>query len=125
MIYLNIIRLQFRSGFTNKKTLFYISIVVGILVLLYLMTNTFWAFLFGILIEWKALRNIMQGNIKVNWLFIPAIFLAIVCFIPRLYWSIWFGLANPFYIEMFKMAETQILLTALSGILLVRSFNKH
>ncbi|WLD92422.1 hypothetical protein [Alkalihalobacillus sp. AL-G] len=114
--------------------------------MLYLMTNTFWelqkaldkmyqpqvpllkmslwAFLFGILIEWNALRNIMQGNIKVNWLFIPAIFLAIVCFIPRLYWSIWFGVANPFYIEMFKMAEIQILLTALSGILLVRSFNK-
>jgi hypothetical protein len=116
------------------------------LVLLYLMTNTFWelqkaldkmnqpqipllkmnlwAFLFGILIEWKALKNILQGNIKVNWLLVPAISLTIVSFIPRLYWGIWFGLGNPFYIEMFKMAEIQILLTALSGILLVRSFNK-
>jgi len=138
---------QIRSGIINKKILFYTTIVVGMLVLLYLMTNTFWelrkaldsmdkpqvpllkmslwTFLFGILIEWKGLKNISQGNIRVNWLLVPAISLAIISFIPRLYWGIWFGLGNPFYIEMFKMTEIQILLTAFSGILLVRSFNKN
>jgi hypothetical protein len=127
--------------------MYYTSIVTGMVVLLYLMTNTFWevrdsiekvykpqlpifkmslwGFLFGILIEWKPLKRIMKGNIKVNWLLVPAILLIIVSFIPRLYWLLWFGMGNPFYIEMLSMAEIQTLLNVFSGILLVRSFSEN
>ncbi|MGM8215801.1 hypothetical protein ACLIA0_09545 [Bacillaceae bacterium W0354] len=90
-----------------------------------LLKMSLWAFFFGMLIEWRALLNIIQGNIRVNWLLIPAILLVIVSFIPRVYWVKWFGLGTPFYLDIFKIAEVQILLTALSGILFVRSFNKY
>jgi hypothetical protein len=117
------------------------------LVLLYLMTNTFWevrdsmkrvyqpqlpifkmslwGFFFGFLIEWKPLKKIIKGNIKVNWLLVPAILLITVSFIPRLYWVLWFGMGTPFYIEMLTMAEIQMLLNVFSGILLVRSFSEN
>ncbi|WP_443258408.1 hypothetical protein [Virgibacillus sp. L01] len=90
-----------------------------------LLKMSLWAFLFGILTEWKALKNIiLKGSIKINWLVVPAIILAIISFIPRMYWVKWFGINIPFFIEMFLLAETQILLTASSGILLARSFNR-
>jgi hypothetical protein len=130
----------------KRKIFYYIFIIIGLLSLIYLMTRTFWevqtainnAYLFkipllkmslwglffGILIEWKTLLNIYKGNVKVNWLIAPAILLSIVCFIPRLYWGLWFGSVTPFYIEMFKIPEIQMLLTAFSGILLVRSLAK-
>jgi hypothetical protein len=117
------------------------------LILLYLMTNTFWevresiekvyepqlpilkmslwGFFFGILIEWKPLKRILKGNIQVNWLLVPAILLIIVSFIPRKYWLYWFGMGNPFYIEMLMMAEIQTLLNVFSGILLVRSLSEN
>ncbi|MCP8616052.1 hypothetical protein [Salirhabdus salicampi] len=89
-----------------------------------LLKMSLWAFLFGMLVEWNGLNNIiLNRNLKVNWLLVPAILLAIISFIPRIYWVAWFGANIPFFIEMFLLAETQILLTALSGILLVRSFN--
>ncbi len=120
---------------------------IGILLLLYLLTSTFWeakdamemaykpqvpllkmslwAFLFGILTEWKALYHIIfEKKIKVNWQLAPTILLVIISFIPRVYWVLWFGVDIPFFIEMFFLAETQILLTAFSGILLVRAFYK-
>lgn len=43
-----------------------------------LMTMSLWAFLFGVLMGWKALYNlIIDKRIKVNWLLIPAVLLAI------------------------------------------------
>lgn len=89
-----------------------------------LLKMSLWAFLFGILIEWKALKNILfKGIFKVNWLVIPSVLLSIISFIPRTYWVKCFSIDIPFFIKIFLLAETQILLTALSGILLVRSFN--
>lgn len=119
-----------RRDIINKKMFFFTSIFIGMIVLLYLMTNTFWevrqavekvyrpqiplmkmslwGFLFGILIEWKTLKSIIKGNIKINWLLIPAIILIIACFIPSLYWSVWFGNGAPFYIQMFSMADCNV-----------------
>jgi hypothetical protein len=68
---------------------------------------------------------IIKGEMKVNWLLVPAILLTIVCFIPKVYWALWFGVGGPFYLRMFQFAETQMLLTCFSGILLVRSVNKN
>ena len=90
-----------------------------------LLKMSFWFFLFGVLLEWKALNNIVQGNLKVNWLIVPGILLTLISFIPRIYWSFWFGSGKPFYLEMLEIAEIQSLLTVLAGILLVRSFNKE
>ncbi|WP_143015301.1 hypothetical protein [Halobacillus aidingensis] len=89
-----------------------------------LMTMSLWAFLFGILMGWKALYNIIfEKRIKVNWIIIPSIILAIISFIPRVYWVKWFSLDLPFFIEMFQVPETQILLTAFSGLLFIRSLD--
>lgn len=79
-------------------------------------------FLFGVFIEWKALYNVIKGHINLSWqLFIPAIILAVITFIPSMYWVLWFGLGRPFYIDMLWKPEIQVLLTAFSGILLIRS----
>ncbi|MGP4062354.1 hypothetical protein [Halobacillus sp. H74] len=89
-----------------------------------LMTTSLWAFLFGVLMEWKALYNIIfNKRIKLNWLLIPAVLLAIISFIPRVYWVKWFSNDIPFFIEMFLLPETQILLTAFSGLLFIRSID--
>ena len=73
---------------------------------------------------WKALYNILiEKQIKVNWLLIPAVLLAIISFIPRAYWVIWFSADIPFFIEMFQVPEIQILLTAFSGLLFIRSLD--
>ena len=84
-----------------------------------------WAFLFGVITDWKALKNILIKGISINWLIVPAIILVILSFIPSVYWVFSFGLGTPFYITMFTIPETHVLLNALSGILLVRSFNKE
>ncbi|MDV2582758.1 hypothetical protein [Alkalibacillus haloalkaliphilus] len=130
----------------NKKWLSSIAVVVGMLVLLFIFTTTYadfqqaleraeykishfvlislCVFLFGVLIEWKALgRIIFEKRVKVNWLIIPAIILTILTFIPRLYWVVWFGIGQPFFIEVFIIPETKILLTAFAGILFVRALD--
>ncbi|GEN45589.1 hypothetical protein [Alkalibacillus haloalkaliphilus] len=132
----------------NRKWISSIAVVVGMLVLLLIFTTTYadfqqaleraeynishfvlislCVFLFGVLIEWKALgRIIFEKRIKVNWLLVPAILLTILTFIPRLYWTAWFGLGGPFFIEVFKIPETQILLTAFAGILFVRALDRR
>lgn len=88
------------------------------------MTMSLWAFLFGVLMGWKALYNIISTKrIKVNLLLLPAVLLAIISFIPRVYWVKWFSMDIPFFIEMFLLPETNILLTAFSGLLFVRSLD--
>src|SRR5690554_5207570 len=122
-----------------KKPAFISLIIVGMILLLFLMTDTYseiqrtvssihkfsllkmslWGFLFGVLIEWKPLYCMINGHIKINWkLFIPATIFIVIIFIPRIYWVEWYGLGRPFYIEMLWKPEIQMLLTAFSGILL-------
>ncbi len=88
------------------------------------MTMSLWAFLFGVLMGWKSLYTIIfDKRIKVNWLLVPAVILAIISFIPRVYWLVWFSRDIPFFIEMFLLPETQILLTAFSGLLFIQSLD--
>ncbi|QHE52730.1 hypothetical protein [Pontibacillus sp. HMF3514] len=82
-----------------------------------------WVFLFGVLLEWKSLKRLIKGHFKINWLFIPAIILTVLSFIPSYYWVPWFGVGHPFYIEMFYIPKTQPLLDATSGILAIRSIS--
>jgi len=83
------------------------------------------AFAFGLLIEWKRLRNVFLNKVQVNyWLFIPTILLTIVSFTPNIYWFPMFGLMdNPFYIDILTLPETNRVLLVLSGILLLRSIS--
>ncbi|MGM0885184.1 MAG: hypothetical protein ACQEXQ_29590 [Bacillota bacterium] len=128
----------------KQKLVYFSLIILGMLSLLYLMNEAYYQlqvnnktlsptvssfiwmsvlfFIFGILIEWKALYRVIKGKINVRWqLFIFAIILAILTFIPSLYWVQWFGLGNPFYIDILWKSDIRALLTVFSGILLIRS----
>lgn len=123
----------------KNKLAFSALIITGMIFLLYLMNSTYYkvretespstyiwmsalVFLFGALIEWKALCNVLKGDITVNWqLLIPAIILAALTFIPSMYWGLWFGFGRLFYIDMLWKPEIKVLLTAFSGILFIRS----
>lgn len=83
-----------------------------------------WAFLFGVLLEWRSLRRLLEGHVRINWLIAPAIILTVLSFIPTFKWINWLGIGNPFYIEMFYTPEIHNLLDTASGILLIRSFSK-
>ncbi|KGX87145.1 hypothetical protein [Pontibacillus marinus] len=82
-----------------------------------------WVFVFGVLLEWKSLKRLIQGQFKITWLFIPAIILTVLSFIPSYHWVSWFGVGYPFFIEMFYIPKTQPLLDAASGILFIRSIS--
>jgi len=128
----------------KQKLVYFSLIIIGMLSLLYLMNKAYYQvqeankslspalssyiwmtllfFIFGILIEWKALYNVTRGQINIRWqLFIFAIILAILIFIPGLYWIHWFGFGLPFYIDILWKSEIRALLAAFSGILLIRS----
>ncbi|WP_154657305.1 hypothetical protein [Pontibacillus marinus] len=79
----------------------------------------------GILIEWKGLKNIFLGYIKVNLLMFLTIPLLVITFIPPLYWIDWYGLGGPFYKQVLQIREVKAVLTVVTGILLVRSLNSN
>lgn len=80
------------------------------------------AFMFGVLIEWRGLLKIFKGKIKANYfLMITAVILLFISFIPETYWVLRLGPNFPWYIKILTNPETQPLLNAFSGILLVRS----
>lgn len=128
----------------KQKLVFSALIIIGMLSSLYLMNETYYKvqeakysqsssissyiwmsvlfFFFGILIEWKALYRVIKGQINVSWpLFIFGIILAIITFIPSLYWVQRIGFGHPFYIDILWKSEIRALLVAFSGILLIRS----
>jgi len=128
-----------------KKILGIASVLGGMLLILYLMDITYvelkkaagrnsenmfrfsyfmslLGFLFGVLIEWKGVKRLLQKKLNPNWwLLLIAIILTCLSFIPRVYWISWFGAVSPFYIDMFLYAERNLMLTVLSGILFIRS----
>lgn len=83
---------------------------------------TIYGVVFGILIESRKLLLLFRKGVKVNLLIILAIILLVTIFIPNAYWFVWFGLGLPFYMKMFAIVQTHLLLSVLTGILLVRSF---
>ncbi|TFB13454.1 hypothetical protein E3U55_15875 [Filobacillus milosensis] len=90
-----------------------------------LIKMTLWAFLFGILLEWRGLVKLIEKKFKFNWiLFIPAVMLSVLMFIPKVYWFDWFGITGEFYIKMLTITHTHTALTILAGTLLIRSFSE-
>jgi len=130
-----------------KKLLFFSCIVIGITIMFFLMTETWyelqkvyatqsdyklpftklmlWGMFIGIFIEWNGLKNIIKGNVSVNLLLIPTIILLVVVFIPSIYWEFQFGLGGPFYMKVLKIPDLHIILSVLTGILLVRSLSRN
>ncbi|TFB13488.1 hypothetical protein E3U55_16070 [Filobacillus milosensis] len=128
-----------------KKVLYFIFIFFGMVGLLYLMNDTFWyvnlhlnasenpyfvllkmslwGFLFGVFIEWRSLKDVLIGNIRINWLIAPAAILIVIGFIPIIKWVQWFGVGTPFYIEMLSLPEINVVINIASGILLVRGLS--
>ena len=84
------------------------------------------AFAFGVVIEWRGVKRLFQKKIHPNWWLFPvSIALAVLSFIPRVYWLNWFGVTKPFYIDMFMFLERNLLLTVLAGILFIRSLTYY
>lgn len=132
-----------------KKIAFGAFVVIGMFILLYLMTETHYeiqrayqdlspqqflllrmsllGFLFGVLIEWRALGDLIKGHVRISWLLLPATMLTVIIMIPSMYWLEWFGLGRPFVIEMLWKPEIHMLLSVFSGVLFIRSIcnNKH
>ncbi|MEN2766266.1 hypothetical protein [Ornithinibacillus xuwenensis] len=89
-----------------------------------------WAYLFGILSEWRAIQQLINKEIKVNLkLLIPSLFLTTLVFIPNIYWLKWFGSPMPklehLFINIFIIPETHMVVSVLAGILFIRSFTKN
>ncbi|WP_099156956.1 hypothetical protein [Virgibacillus ndiopensis] len=86
-------------------------------------TMALWGFLFGVLMEWKGLEKLISREFTFNWkLLIPTVVLAIFVFIPNIYWVIWFGISENFYLNIFLLPETHMISSVLAGNMLVRSF---
>jgi hypothetical protein len=89
-----------------------------------------WSFLFGVLTEWKGLGKLLNKEIHFNWkLFIPAIIVSIISFIPNVYWLNWYGSPMPipehFFFNIFVIPETHMVVSVLAGIMFIRSFVKR
>ncbi|WP_161783126.1 hypothetical protein [Pontibacillus yanchengensis] len=83
---------------------------------------SFLGFIFGTLIEWRGIKQLLQRNVNPSWLLLlVAIALTFFSFIPSVVWGEWYGGINPFYIDMFLFPERNLVLTVLSGILVIRS----
>ncbi|MFC2946934.1 hypothetical protein [Virgibacillus sediminis] len=90
-----------------------------------LVTMTLWAFLIGVLMEWKGLANLIKGRFNFNWqLFIPTVILSILVFIPNFFWVKWYGVSQNLYPNIFLLPETHLILSVLAGTMSVRSFAK-
>lgn len=129
----------------KMKIIVFLTIVVCMLTLLFFMNEIYYklsepvrntqgyfilmtllGLLFGVIIEWKSLFNIIKGRINIDWIvLVPALLLASVCFIPITNWVLWFGFAQPFYIDMLWKPQIHTMLTVLSGILITRALGQE
>ncbi|UFU00120.1 hypothetical protein KO561_03915 [Radiobacillus kanasensis] len=131
-----------------KKVIGASAVTLGMIILLYLMVGNYydlqiagqrasedvpklqimmslWAFLFGILMEWKGLVELIERKFNFNWkLFIPTVVLFVIVFIPNSYWVKWYGISQDLYPNIFLLPETNLILSVLTGTLLIRSFVK-
>ncbi|WIF99509.1 MULTISPECIES: hypothetical protein [Pontibacillus] len=80
-----------------------------------------WAFLFGVLLEWRGLKNLLRGKVRISWLVVPALLLTGFSFIPMFQWISWLGWGNPFFIKMFYIPDLYNLLDVAAGVFLIRS----
>ncbi len=91
-----------------------------------LMLMSLYAFLFGMLMEYKGLSRLLKGDIKLqSTLLVVTAVLMVFVFIPATSWINWFSLDHPLYLEVLIIPETHMILAVLAGTLFVRSFTKE
>lgn len=90
-----------------------------------------WGFLFGILLEWIGLKKLIKKRFSINWiLLILTVIVSIFVFIPNVYWVEWYGTPvkgtlRYFYVNALEIPETHMVLSIVSGAMLVRSFTDN
>ncbi|MBO8155844.1 MAG: hypothetical protein H0Z32_05230 [Bacillaceae bacterium] len=84
---------------------------------------TFYSILIGILLEWKSLKSVVNGNIKIDWQIAPAIIVLIVAFIPEYYWISRFPQGTIW--QALSTGRIQVFIDVIAGILISRSIAKH
>lgn len=83
-------------------------------------------FLFGILLEVERIVELIKKRTyKLNWIKLTTILILILLLsIPITKWILWFGIDFPYPYVPFIYPEIKAILTVVSGILLVRSYEK-
>jgi glucan phosphoethanolaminetransferase (alkaline phosphatase superfamily) len=85
-----------------------------------------YAFLFGMLMEYRGLSPVIKGDIRLqSTLLVVTAVLMVFVFIPVTSWIAWFSLDHPLYLEVLIILETHMILAVLAGTLFVRSFTKE
>ncbi|MFD0710424.1 hypothetical protein [Paenibacillus sp. GCM10027626] len=130
-----------------KKAVFAGFVIIGMGVLLVLMSQTYvelqksarqtmfphvsftklniWGFLFGALMEWRALYALMNRSWQIKWhLLLPTVMLMALVLIPTINWYEWYGLDGPLFVTIIVQPGIHLLLAALSGLLMVRAIGK-
>lgn len=130
-----------------------VGVILGMIILIYLMVRNYvdleiaknhvsddifrldammglWAFLFGILLEWRGLGKIIGRKFRINWiLLILTVILSVFVFIPSPDWVLWYGTEGGtlrfLFIKMLEYPETHTILSVLVGTLLVRAFTDN
>lgn len=79
----------------------------------------FFGILFEVFMEWPV-----KGKVQPNGLLGSALILLLLTLIPDLYWTWWLGLFTPWFVDLLRIGELHLLLSAVSGLLLVRSLTR-
>ncbi|WP_231631443.1 hypothetical protein [Halolactibacillus sp. JCM 19043] len=91
-----------------------------------LILTSLYAFLFGMLMEYRGLSRVIKGDIRLqSTLLVVTAVLMVFVFIPATSWIAWFSLDHPLYLEVLIIPETHMILAVLAGTLFVRSFTKE
>jgi hypothetical protein len=131
-----------------KKTAFYVAVISGMVVLLFLMAHaqekllqlenlgpskpyvfrlTLYALLFGILLEWRGLKRALKRNFKINYLVVPMVITGGLSFFPHHQWYILYGLGNDGWLILIyplRFVSIHVVLAIITGVLLIRSFTR-
>lgn len=89
---------------------------------------TILTFVFGMLIEWGALRKILTGEWAFNWAIIPSIMMVCLLIIPPTNWYDWFGGGDNGllrFIQLFTSPYTRAILSVFTGILFIKGLTKR
>ncbi|MUK89308.1 hypothetical protein GMD78_13095 [Ornithinibacillus sp. L9] len=136
---------QHRNKTINKNSVISkISAVIAIILLTYLSSNmldrfpdenninslklyqyyllTLYGLLIGVLLEFKSIKGIIRGHVKISWTLFPSIILLVIVLIPDYLWVTWYGKDGPWYINPLLYPGTQMSLDIIVGVLLARSF---
>lgn len=120
---------------------------IGYLIILYLMNDTYHdiarsqsklvdsgtkyikfsalAFCIGLLIEWRSIKKLFSGNVRLHINIVFPIVFAIICFIPETYWVQKLGLGRMFILDSLQITSIKTVMTTLSAVILIRNLQTN